>query len=313
MVCQKCRSVNKLDRELFNSSEAPECSDCAENDGARVAAGHRSHGIGKLRPRIALYNEHNPDEEAITSVMNADVRTRPDALIVVGTSMKIPGVRHFVKNLCNVVRGRKNGVTMWINNEPPPGREFGESWDLVVKGNCDKVVELSDLKRLVDDSTPELPDFHDCNAAEVEDAKRKQRLSIPVPALLQKEPTGLCTPSTSNDEGPSGLPHRPAAGRPNPASKGPRLVDVLGKKPASKPASKAPRKPARKKSVPKRQGKKEPVKTSKITNFSTVTKSTSAATGKDEDKGLENATTKQMFPNLGKNATPCVEIHGRET
>ena len=48
MVCQKCRSLYDFDRELFNSPEPPECPQCAEKNEAREAAGHRSHGIGKL-------------------------------------------------------------------------------------------------------------------------------------------------------------------------------------------------------------------------------------------------------------------------
>lgn len=317
MVCQKCRCVENLDRQLFENPEAPECHACAEVNANRQAAGYRSHGIGRLRPRIVLYNEHNPDEEAITSIMNADIRSRPDALIVVGTSLKIPGVRHLVKNLCSVIRGRKNGVTMWINNEPPGGKEFEDCWDLVVKGSCDEVAGLANLKRWDDDSKEEV---HPCSASEVEDARRRTP-SVVVPASKKKQSTltGLCTPSSSNDE--DSLPHKPAsnATRPNPASRGRSVADVLGGK--AKDPEKASRKSAPKKAPKKprkKEQKKEP-KNSNIKTFNTVTKSASTAPAKgkgEPDKSTlgsipSNAARNNapMFPNLRprKDVTPVLE------
>ena len=141
MVCTKCRSLSDFAPELFNGPETPPCTVCVEADNLRTNhAGKRSHGVGRLRPRMVLYNEHNPDEEAIGTVVAADLRSRPDAIIVVGTSMKIPGVRRIVREMCGVVRGRRDGLTVWINQDAPPlGKEFEDSWDLVVKGPCDEV------------------------------------------------------------------------------------------------------------------------------------------------------------------------------
>lgn len=95
---------------------------------------------------MVLYNEHNPDEDAIGSVTTADLRTRPDALIVVGTTLKVPGVKRIVKEMCGVVRGRRDGATIWINkNPPPPGPGF--EWDLIVSGPCDRVAELARMPK----------------------------------------------------------------------------------------------------------------------------------------------------------------------
>lgn len=148
MICQKCRHTSGFQPQLFQGPDPPLCPKCCEDEVGRVNRGQRSRGIGKLRPRIVLYNEHNPDEEAIGSVVTADLRTRPDALVVVGTSLKIPGVRRIVKEMCRVVRSRKDGVTIWINHDDPPvGREFENSWDLVVKGDCDDVAKLVGLQQ----------------------------------------------------------------------------------------------------------------------------------------------------------------------
>jgi NAD-dependent histone deacetylase SIR2 len=67
MVCSKCHTVSELDADQFNGPMPPACKDCTFNDDARQRAGKRSHGVGRLRPRLVLYNEHNPDDEAIGS------------------------------------------------------------------------------------------------------------------------------------------------------------------------------------------------------------------------------------------------------
>ncbi|KAE8394298.1 DHS-like NAD/FAD-binding domain-containing protein [Aspergillus alliaceus] len=291
MVCQKCRHLGDFDSAMFDRPDAPECPECARNNQFRIETGQRSHGIGKMRPRIVLYNEHNPDEEAITSVMNADIRSRPDALIVVGTSLKIPGVRRLVKSLCSVIRSRRNGVTMWINNEPPAGKEFEDCWDLMVKGDCEEVARLANLKRW-DDHSEDL--FDECNASEVERVKHGHGVSIVIetPKKKQKSQTGFLTPSSSHDEEASELPKVPAGGRANPASRGRSLQEVLK---ASKTA--VPKKPATKKSAPRKKTKKdEPAKNARITTFSKVTKAQKVATDTEKAVKLEKEETKPMHP-----------------
>ncbi|CAK7199247.1 hypothetical protein SEUCBS139899_001921 [Sporothrix eucalyptigena] len=147
MVCSKCGDLENFDGSLFEGPEAPACSGCTETDKVRTAvAGKRSHGIGRLRPRIVLYNEYNPDEEAIGMVSKADLRRGADAVIVVGTSLKIPGVRRLVKELCHTTRSRRDGFTAWINVDPEPqGAEFKDCWDLVVRGSSDDVAKLTAL------------------------------------------------------------------------------------------------------------------------------------------------------------------------
>lgn len=172
MVCQKCRHTSSFQPDLFQGPDPPLCPACCEIETARTIVGQRSRGVGKLRPRIVLYNEHNPDEEAIGSVVSSDLRTRPDALVVVGTSLKIPGVRRIVKEMCRVVRGRKDGVTIWINHDSAPvGKEFENCWDLIIKGDCDDVAQRVDLKGV-----------EECTASDVERAKKKNGdVSIVIP------------------------------------------------------------------------------------------------------------------------------------
>jgi NAD-dependent histone deacetylase SIR2 len=147
MVCTKCHELSDLDPALFDGPLPPPCRNCVETDGVRTQhAGKRSHGVGRLRPRMVLYSEHNPDDEAIGAVAKADLRARPDALIVVGTTLKVPGVKRIVKEMCGVVRDRRDGCTIWINSDPPPlGKDY--EWDLVVQGPCDAVASRAAMPK----------------------------------------------------------------------------------------------------------------------------------------------------------------------
>lgn len=274
MICQKCRHLSHFQGELFQGPEAPLCPACSETDVVRTTTGQRSHGVGKMRPRIVLYNEHNPDEEAIASVMNSDIRSRPDAVIVVGTSLKIPGVRRLVKSLCKVVRGRRNGVAMWINNEPPAGKEFEHCWDLMVKGDCEEVARLVRLKQW-DDNAPDV--FDECNASEIERVKKEHGgISVVVQTPRKKIKTidtGILTPASSHDEDGAEFPHKqPKKTLANPASKGNDLKDMLvaTKSKATGPAKKAAPKKTTAKATKKPRATKQ--QSAKITAFSKVTK-----------------------------------------
>lgn len=192
MVCSKCSHLSDFQPALFDGPEPPLCRVCVETDKVRTDhAGKRSHGIGKLRPRIVLYNEHNPDEEAIGAVVGSDLRARPDAVIVVGTSMKIPGVRRIVREMCGVVRGRRDGLAVWINRDPPPlGKEFEDCWDLVVKGPSDKVAQQwIDANR----------GYTDCTDSEVERAKvRAGDVQVIINSQREKVVNhGMLTPGAS--------------------------------------------------------------------------------------------------------------------
>ncbi|KAH6898489.1 DHS-like NAD/FAD-binding domain-containing protein [Thelonectria olida] len=147
MVCTKCGQLEPFNGDVFDGPEAPLCKTCEVDDQVRTAhAGKRSHGIGRLRPRVVLYHEYNPDEEAIGNVSSADLKSRPDAVIVVGTTLKVPGTRRLVKELCQVARSRKNGLTAWINvDAEPKGVEFKDCWDIVVRSKCDNVARLAAL------------------------------------------------------------------------------------------------------------------------------------------------------------------------
>lgn len=195
MVCTKCHQTSDLEPEIFDGPVPPTCPTCEESDGVRTQhAGKRSHGIGRLRPRMVLYNEHNPDDEAIGSVVKADMRTRPDALIVVGTTLKVPGVKRIVKEMSAIVRDRKDGgMAVWINNDDPP-KDL--EWNLIVKGPCDFVATSAALRQWND------PDHVEFTAEEVERIKAAKEVKViinnsPSKNRLLDQATGVPTPAPS--------------------------------------------------------------------------------------------------------------------
>lgn len=211
MMCQKCRTVMDFDAALFEGEETPTCPECRQTDDYRTnELGRRSHGIGKLRPRIVLYNEQNPDESAIGAVSAADMRTRPDAIVVVGTSMKIPGVRRIVSEMCKIVRDRREGTTIWVNPDPEPtGPLFEGCWDLIVKGTSDDVATLVRLRQW-DDTNMDDPDapteYTDSDVERINARQGQLRIDLPpspVKKLAKPAASVLTPPRSRNGESPA--------------------------------------------------------------------------------------------------------------
>jgi NAD-dependent histone deacetylase SIR2 len=146
MNCSKCGWVGSFEPEIFVGAQPPDCRECLEMESVRDIAGKRSLGVGKLRPRIVLYNEFHPDADAIGAVSEADIKARPDALVVVGTSLKVPGIKRIVQEMCKAVRSYRGGISVWVNeHDPPSAKDY--SFDLVVRGDCEKVARLVKLPR----------------------------------------------------------------------------------------------------------------------------------------------------------------------
>ncbi|KAL9587303.1 MAG: hypothetical protein Q9212_000350 [Teloschistes hypoglaucus] len=201
MVCSKCNHLSDFQPALFDGPIAPLCTQCVETDKIRTDhAGKRSHGIGRLRPRIVLYNEHNPDDEAIGTVVSSDLRSRPDAVIVVGTSMKIPGVRRIVREMCGVVRSRRNGIAVWVNRDSPPiGKDFEDCWDLIVKGSCDDVAAFAKMRHWDEDRTG----LKNCTESDAERAVQEQGVQIVIQAPQKLSAFAIPTPAASPAPKPS--------------------------------------------------------------------------------------------------------------
>lgn len=122
---------------------------------ARVARSARSLKIGTLRPAIVLYDEPHPLGDDIGTIQTADISRKPDMLIIMGTSLKVHGLKKLVKDFAKTVHASapsgslKNkktwvGKVIFVNRTPPAG-EWADIIDYHVAGETDawaeKVVE----------------------------------------------------------------------------------------------------------------------------------------------------------------------------
>lgn len=159
MNCTKCHYRARLDPKIFlnltSNSPPPLCPECVEMDAVREIAGKRKLGGGSLRPRIVLYNEFHPDGEIIGKISQKDLKLKPDCLVIVGTTLKIPGVRVLLRELTRMIHNSK-GCVVWVNKEEPSTSivDYLEYLDLIVIGDCQDIpkllvqyqVEINDIK-----------------------------------------------------------------------------------------------------------------------------------------------------------------------
>lgn len=149
--CNMCSKIENLDPTIFRCSSqdideaqvVPTCPQCEEFETVRMIAGLRSKGIGKLRPRVVLYNEVHPEGDLIGEIAASDLKKKPDCLIIVGTSLQIPGVKSLCKQLVQAITDRK-GIVLYMNKELPTKSvmDIIGSIDLIVLGDCQEVSKL---------------------------------------------------------------------------------------------------------------------------------------------------------------------------
>jgi NAD-dependent histone deacetylase SIR2 len=102
--------------------------------------------MGTLRPNIVLYNEDHPESETIGRMQTTDIRKRPDLLIVMGTSLKIPGLKKFIKEAARMIHANsKQGKVVFVNRTAPT-KEWEKIFDYEVIGDTDDWVNIMEPK-----------------------------------------------------------------------------------------------------------------------------------------------------------------------
>ncbi|CUS10254.1 unnamed protein product [Tuber aestivum] len=142
--CMQCQALCKYDRvkvETLRDGEAPDCPDCVGMDKTRRQSGKRGTRIGSLRPNIVLYGEEHPLAEKIGTLAAADLRSNPDCLIILGTSLKVHGLRTIVKEMAQAVHARK-GKVIYVNKTAASFSIWKDVIDFHVEMDCDRFVKL---------------------------------------------------------------------------------------------------------------------------------------------------------------------------
>ncbi|KAI0164603.1 DHS-like NAD/FAD-binding domain-containing protein [Xylariaceae sp. FL1272] len=143
-VCGKLCDWDEEGRELCTlSGEQPECPHCAGATAARQERGKRALGIGKLRPDIVLYGEEHPQSDLISPIVQHDLAGNPDLLLVLGTSLRVHGLKVMVREFAKAVH-KKGGKVVFINFTKPSDSVWGDVLDYWIDWDCDAWVE--DLK-----------------------------------------------------------------------------------------------------------------------------------------------------------------------
>ena len=114
------------------------CPECQAEMQKRVDQGKRPRDIGVLRSKVLLYGEHSPDEEELGERLESDLEQPVDAVIIIGTRLRIEALRSFVQRIHRKAKQEKRDiVTIWVSNEAPVlGKGFQSLIDYQWLGDC---------------------------------------------------------------------------------------------------------------------------------------------------------------------------------
>jgi NAD-dependent histone deacetylase SIR2 len=105
-----------------------------------VSRSARALPIGTLRPSIVLYDEPHPLGDDIGALQSYDLSRQPDLLLIMGTSLKVHGLKRLVKDFAKVVHAKKGGMVVFVN-ATPPSKEWEGVIDFHIQGETDRWVE----------------------------------------------------------------------------------------------------------------------------------------------------------------------------
>ncbi|KAK2002977.1 Hst3 protein [Colletotrichum falcatum] len=146
-LCGKICDWDKDGRVLETmSGRQPECPYCAGATAARQERGKRALGVGKLRPDIVLYGEEHPSAHLISPIVTHDLGLSPDLLLILGTSLRVHGLKVLVREFAKTIHSR-GGKVVFVNYTKPPESSWGDIIDYWVQWDCDAWV--SNLKERI--------------------------------------------------------------------------------------------------------------------------------------------------------------------
>lgn len=143
-LCAKSSSWDEEDRHQTTlAGQAPDCPWCVANSAHREGKGRRSLAVGRLRPDIVLYGEEHPLSHKIGPLITHDLSLGPDVLLILGTSLRVHGLKVIIREFSKAVHGR-SGKVIFINQTKPPESIWGDVIDYWIEWDCDAWV--ADLK-----------------------------------------------------------------------------------------------------------------------------------------------------------------------
>lgn len=144
--CFMCHQKSDWDGDRENATlqgQQPACPHCEGATAARQERGKRALGVGKLRPDIVLYGEDHPSAHLISPIIQHDISLAPDLVLILGTSLRVHGLKVMVKEFAKAVHNR-GGKVVFVNFTKPPDSVWADVIDYWVQWDCDAWVQ--DLK-----------------------------------------------------------------------------------------------------------------------------------------------------------------------
>ncbi|PQE20501.1 hst3 protein [Rutstroemia sp. NJR-2017a BBW] len=136
-VCSKLSSWDEADRESTTmAGSAPDCPACVSSSLSRQDKGRRGLAVGRLRPDIVLYGEDHPNANLVGPIVVHDLKLGPDVLLILGTSLRVFGLKRMVREFAQAVHA-KGGSVIFVNQTKPPESTWGEFIDYWVEWDCD--------------------------------------------------------------------------------------------------------------------------------------------------------------------------------
>lgn len=165
LTCTVCRVTipyelvaQRPQHEAMKAGQSPECPTCQDRIEARKRNGQRPIRGGVLRPDIVLYNEPNPAGDAIAEHTMADIAKRPTMLLVIGTSLKVVGLKRLVKDVTRAIRAHNppgEGLVVYLNKTGVQAKsEWRSVFDCELVGEADAWVERLQASLGAPSSTP---------------------------------------------------------------------------------------------------------------------------------------------------------------
>lgn len=148
--CQSCNNtfLTETYLHILCHGSLPHCDSCHRASENRMLHGKRKLPLARIRPDIVLYGDtFHPAADYITGVAKQDMKTI-DLLLVVGTSLRIPGTRDIVRNFSRQLRaqdskGRSSIRSVFINMEKvSDGGRAEKYFDAWVEGDCQQFASM---------------------------------------------------------------------------------------------------------------------------------------------------------------------------
>lgn len=148
--CLSCNSIFLTETYLhvLRLGALPTCECCLRASEDRARKEKRTLPVPNIRPDIVLYDDtFNPAADQITAMANEDMQTL-DLLLVVGTSLRIPGAKDIVRQFSaqlstNGDREKGSMRSIFVNTEKVSDAGRSEKcFDAWVEGDCQQFVSM---------------------------------------------------------------------------------------------------------------------------------------------------------------------------